>query len=64
MFNAAKESLPHDLREIAFAVATDLVLADGTVTEEEQNFLNDLYQALGISSEIALQIVQVMSIKN
>lgn len=64
LFNAAKESLPQDLRETAFAVATDLVLADGTVTEEEQNFLNDLYQALGISSEIALQIVQVMSIKN
>jgi tellurite resistance protein len=42
LFNAAKESLPHDLQETAFAVATDLVLADGTVTEEEQNFLNDL----------------------
>jgi tellurite resistance protein len=64
LFNTAKESLPHDLREAAFAVATDLVLVDGVVTEEEQNFLNDLYQALGIPSEIALQIVQVMLIKN
>lgn len=64
LFNLAQESLPQDLREAAFAVATDLVLADGIVTEEEHSFLNDLYQALGISSEIALQIVQVMLIKN
>ena len=30
--NSAKESLPYDLREAAFAVATDLVLADGLLT--------------------------------
>ncbi|MCC5668465.1 tellurite resistance TerB family protein [Nostoc sp. CHAB 5784] len=64
LFNAAKDSLSQDLREAAFAVATDLVLAEGIVTEEEKNFLNDLYQALGVSSEIAIQIVQVILIKN
>jgi tellurite resistance protein len=64
LFNAAKESLSQDLREAAFAVATDLVLAEGIVNDEEKNFLNDLYQALGVSSEIAIQIVQVMLIKN
>lgn len=64
LFNIAKESLPYDLREAAFAVATDLVLADGVVTQEEQEFLNDLYQALGISGDVATQIVQVMLIKN
>ncbi len=64
LFNAAKDSLSQELREAAFAVATDLVLADGIVAEEEKNFLNDLYQALGVSSEIALQIVQVILIKN
>lgn len=31
-------TLPHDLYETAFAVATDLVLADGEVSEEEDNF--------------------------
>lgn len=30
--NSAKESLPYDLREAAFAVATDLILADGLLT--------------------------------
>ncbi|MEH2022454.1 tellurite resistance TerB family protein [Nostoc sp.] len=64
LFNAAKDSLSQDLREVAFAVATDLVLAEGIIAEEEKNFLNDLYQALGVSSEMAIQIVQVILIKN
>ncbi|MBD2413008.1 Tellurite resistance protein TerB [Nostoc calcicola FACHB-389] len=64
LFNLAKDSLSQDLREAAFAVASDLVLAEGIVAEEEKNFLNDLYQALGVSSEIAIQIIQVILIKN
>ncbi|MDZ8236056.1 MAG: tellurite resistance TerB family protein [Nostoc sp. ChiQUE01a] len=64
LFNAAKDSLSQDLRESAFAVATDLVLAEGIVAEEEKNFLNDLYQALGVSRETAIQIMQVILIKN
>jgi len=53
LFNAAKDSLSQDLREAAFAVATDLVLAEGIVDEEDKNFLNDLCQALGVSREIS-----------
>ncbi|MEH2178792.1 tellurite resistance TerB family protein [Nostoc sp.] len=64
LFNAAKDSLSQDLREAAFAVATDLVLAEGIIPEEEKNFLNDLYQALGVSREIAIGIVEVVLIKN
>lgn len=64
LFDTAKESLPPDLREAAFAVTADLILASGIVTEEENSFLNDLYQALGISRDIAIQVVQVMMIKN
>jgi hypothetical protein len=64
LFNAAKDCLSQDLRESAFAIATDLVLAEGVVAEEEKNFLNDLYQALGVSSEMAIQIIQVILIKN
>lgn len=64
LFNSAKESLPHDMRESAFAVATDLILADGVVAQEEQEFLNDLYIALGLNSSVATQIVEVMLIKN
>ncbi|MEO0488401.1 MAG: tellurite resistance TerB family protein [Cyanobacteria bacterium P01_A01_bin.123] len=60
----AKASLPEDLRPTAFAIATDLVLADGTVTPQEQAFLDDLYRILEIPGDTALQIVQVMTIKN
>ncbi len=64
LLNAAIASLPHDLQETAFAVAADIVLADGDVTEEEEGLLNQLYSALGISEEIALKIIDVMVIKN
>jgi hypothetical protein len=60
----AKGALPFELCEAAFAVATDLVLADGTVTREEETFLNDLCRVLDINSAIAVKIVEVMAIKN
>ncbi|HEY9735421.1 MAG TPA: tellurite resistance TerB family protein [Trichocoleus sp.] len=64
LISMAKASLPQDLRETAFAVATDLVLSDGTVAPQEQAFLDDLYRILEIPGDTALQIVQVMNIKN
>ncbi|MEM9505616.1 MAG: tellurite resistance TerB family protein [Cyanobacteria bacterium P01_E01_bin.43] len=64
LIDLAKAQLPQDLRETAFAVATDLVLSDGTVTSQEQAFLDDLYRILEIPGDTALQIVKVMTIKN
>ncbi|MBD2436015.1 tellurite resistance TerB family protein [Nostoc sp. FACHB-110] len=64
LFNAAKESLSPELREVAFAVAADFVLAEAVVTEEEKNFLNDLSHALGIQYENAIKILQVLMLKN
>ena len=64
LFNAAKESLSPELREAAFAVAADLVMTESTVTEEERIFLNDLYHALDIPRDIAIQILHVLMIKN
>ncbi|WP_228052468.1 tellurite resistance TerB family protein [Nodosilinea sp. LEGE 07298] len=64
LINQAKVVLPPDLRETAFAIATDLVLSDRTVTPQEQSFLEDLYVILDISKAMAQQIVQVMTIKN
>lgn len=63
LFDAAKDSLSEDLREKVFAIATDLVLADG-ILAEEQDFLTELYQALRIRSEIGEKIIEVMTIKN
>jgi len=64
LFDSAKDYLPYELRESAFAVATDLILADGVVAQEEQEFLNDLYQALSLDAEVATRILEVMIIKN
>lgn len=60
----AKICLPPELRETAFAIATDLILSDRTVTQQEQAFLDDLYRILEIPEQLALQIVHVMTIKN
>ncbi|MBD2445717.1 tellurite resistance TerB family protein [Nostoc sp. FACHB-152] len=64
LFNVAKESLSSELREAAFAVAADLVLAEAIVTEEEKNFLNDLSHALDIPHDTGIKILQVLMIKN
>ncbi len=64
LFNSAQEALSEELRETAFAVAADLVLADGVFAEEEQQFLNELQVALAIPTEMVEQIIAVMQIKN
>ncbi|NEP17509.1 MAG: tellurite resistance TerB family protein [Leptolyngbya sp. SIO4C1] len=64
LVEAAKAALPTELAPTAFALATDLVLTDGTVTSQEQAFLDDLYRILGLSADLALRIVEVMTIKN
>jgi|AGTN01.2.fsa_nt_gi Tellurite resistance protein TerB. len=61
---AAKETLPADLRDTAFAVAADLVLADGIVEDKEKKFLEELQKAMGVSDDVALKITEVMVIKN
>ena len=64
LVSEAKAALSQELRETAFAIATDLVLSDRTVTPQVQAFLEDLYRILDIPSTTAQQIVQVMTIKN
>ncbi|WP_026079615.1 tellurite resistance TerB family protein [Spirulina subsalsa] len=64
LFNAAIATLPHDLYDTAFAIATDLVLADGQVSQEEEDLLGSLCRALDLPSETVEKIIQVMLIKN
>jgi tellurite resistance protein len=61
---AAKETLPADMRDTAFAVAADLVLADGVVAETEKKFLEDMQKAMGVADDVALKITEVLVIKN
>lgn len=64
LLGAAFKSLPHELYETTFAIATDLVLSDGEVTEEEEQLLNSLCNALDIPDETVNEIIRVMLIKN
>ena len=64
MIASAKAALPPQLAPTAFAIAADLVFADGTVSIEEQAFIDDLRHILAIPDEMALKIVEVMTIKN
>jgi hypothetical protein len=61
---AAKDALPPELHETAFAVAADLVLADGWVAEDEHAFLQMLCQTFGITTARAREILTIMVIKN
>ena len=60
----AKESMPEDMKATAFAVATDLALADGEIADEEKNLLTKVQQSLGIPEDEAVRIIEVMLIKN
>ena len=61
---ACAKVLPEDLHKTAFANACDMILADGVVEDEEKEFINKLWRALGISGDDAKTIAQVMVIKN
>ena len=60
----AKETLSEDMRVTAFAVATDLALADGDIAEEEKKLLTKAQQSLGLPEAEAIKIIEVMMIKN
>lgn len=60
----AGKALPVDLRAPAFAIAVDLVLADGEASDEERKFVDRLQGLLQIPDEDAMKIVDVIIVKN
>jgi tellurite resistance protein len=64
VMQSAIAKLPGNLKDTAFAVATDIILSDGDLADEEEELLNALYNALGIEEEMATKIIDVMLIKN
>ncbi len=64
MIESARAALPPGLAPTAFTIAVDLVFADGTISAEERTFIDDLRRVLAIPDELALKIVEVMTIKN
>lgn len=64
LFQSAKQSLPPELQESAFAVAADLILGDRSLTDSEQFRLTQLHRALNVTDEVASKIMEVMLIKH
>jgi tellurite resistance protein len=61
---AAKDALPLHLLETAYTLAVDITLADGELTDDEHEMLDELRQALDITPAISGEIIRVMLIKN
>lgn len=64
LLNLSARCLPEHLHETAFAVATDLILSDGEVSEADEYILQKMCNYLSISQDRANKIVEVMIIKN
>lgn len=57
-------ALPKELQETVFAVAVDMIFADGSVQDEEKALVETLQGELGISDALASKILDVMTIKH
>ncbi|MCG3219469.1 MAG: tellurite resistance TerB family protein [Candidatus Heimdallarchaeota archaeon] len=64
IIHTASKVLSQELKETVFALAIDIVLADGIVDANEKQFLDKLQAAIGINEALATKIVEVMIIKN
>jgi uncharacterized tellurite resistance protein B-like protein len=60
----AARVLPPELHAPAFAIAVDVVLADGEASVEERRFIDTLQALLQIADEDAAKIVEVILVKN
>jgi|CXWL01.1.fsa_nt_gi uncharacterized tellurite resistance protein B-like protein len=64
LLNKATEAMPADLKQTAFAVAADLMFADGFIEEKEKTVIEAIQRAMQIPDDLALKIVEVLQIKN
>lgn len=64
LIQSAKAALPPQLTSTAFAIAADLVFSDGTVSVQERAFIDDLRRILEIPDDLAIKILEVITIKN
>lgn len=64
VLEAGARKIPRHVRPAAFALAADLVLADGKIEPSERRFLDRLAADLQLDSQTAGQIRDVMLVKN
>lgn len=61
LFNIAVESISEDLTETAFEAAVKVILIEGEIPEAEEDFIDDLQQALGIEDKAAQEIIDELT---
>jgi tellurite resistance protein len=61
---ACAQAIPAELRATAFALAIDLMLADGRLGSRESTLIDQLRRAFQIDGALARKIVDVLLIKN
>lgn len=64
LLQQSSQAVPKDLRPTAFAIAADLLFADGSVDASERKYLESIHHSLGVPDDLAVKIVDVMAIKN
>jgi hypothetical protein len=64
VLKASANAIPRNLRATTFALAVDLVLADGRLGSTENIFTDQLQTALEIEGGLARKILDVLLIKN
>lgn len=57
-------AVPAEMAMSVFAIAADIAFSDGELSDEEQAILEFIYGLFEIPRDMALQILQVMEIKN
>lgn len=64
LLQTASDAVPQALRATTFAIAADLLMADGFVAGDEKAFLERIQKSLGVPDDVALKVVEVIAIKN
>lgn len=64
VLKASAGAIPPQLRETTFALAVDLILADGRLGSRENALIDQLQAALEIEEGLARKILDVLLIKN
>ena len=64
VMEAAARGIPAKLRPSAFAIVTDLLLADGKIDARERRFLRRLAVDFNIRARVASQVIEAMLVKN
>lgn len=62
--SSAAHALSPELRETSFALACDMVLADGIIGPEEETFLTGLTSSLGISENTGRSLIWATLVRN